>query len=273
KLLPLVLLPMAIAFLLTTSPGTAGLRLRAAAVGRLGVGLALGALPFLVWVPSLLRVLSQSGGTVSYGGLSVLVVYNAAVPRGVGALGWVQSWPHAAWILDLLTALAVVASLGGALKLASDRRAGRWPQGAEATPLLAGFAAWPVLGALIATPVPQSENVVGLLPLLIVALPALGRVGRWGLILISTAGLALYLVLLTPAAYFYPLATDLGPGAIGWVNNVAISYATSQGGLTRGAAWLVVGLLGGGTLVALWVGSLRSLVLLRRANDRPEPER
>jgi hypothetical protein len=273
KLYPLVLLPLAIAFLLTSPLGPLRLRERTVALGRLGVGMGVGALPFVVWVPSLLTAISQGGGTASYGGLSILVVYNAAVPRGLGPLGFIQNSPLASWALDVLMVLAVIAAIGGALLLATDRRAGRWPQGAEAVPLLAGFATWAVVGALVAAPVPQSENVVGLLPILLLAFPVLGRVGRWGYLLLSAAALGLYFALLTPAAYFYPLATDLGPSAVDWVNGVGIAYAASQHGLTRGVAWLLVGLVGGGSLLALWIGSLNRLLRPRLNKDLPAEDR
>jgi len=275
KLYPLLLLPLAIALLATSTVGPAGREVRWRVLGRFGVGLVLGAAPFLIWMPGLVRLLTQGGGSASYGGLSVLVVYNAAVPRGWGVLGFVQSWPHAVWLLYVLMGLAAVAAVGGAVLLARDRRAGRWPVGSGATPVLAALAAWVVVGALVAAPVPQSENVVGLLPLLLLALPALGRVGRWGYVVLSAAALGLYFALLTPAAYFYPLATDLGPSAVDAINTLAIGYASSQHGLTRGIAWLVVGLLGGSALIALWLGALNKLVLARRSkrpsNASPEP--
>jgi hypothetical protein len=260
---PIVLLPLFLGVILTDPVLSAGRPERRRVALRWGAGLALGSLPFVGWIVPLLTVLTQNGNATVFGGLSVMVVFNAAVPQPFEWAHLLLAGQLAPVLLNVFRAMALVSIVGAPLAVRWYRRTGRWPEERAAVPLLAALAAWCVVGTLIAVPSPQSENMVGALALLLVATPALTATARWAYPILSSAALGLYFALLTPAAYFYPLALAIGPGAVAWVNAVGIEYAAQTGLASRGTFWLITGVAGGVCLLAVWGSILRHLVPLK----------
>ncbi len=268
KAYPLVLLPLlAVLAWQSTARGSGGWE-RAKPLGRLAFGLGIGSLPFLAWVAPMVSVLTASGGSVSYGGLSPLIIYNVAVPKAFGSLAFLQGVGLAPYLLDTFRGMAIVAVAGAPLLLWRWQDRGGRAGGADGMAMLATLAVWPVVGVLLSDSVPESENMVGLLALLLVALPVLGRHGAAAYGLISSAAFALYMTLLSPAAFFYPAAAYVGPGAVAWVNGIVIGYVRGQGIVSQGFTWLLCGLVGGGTLLVLWV--LSALRAFARQSGRAE---
>ncbi|MCI4317575.1 MAG: hypothetical protein L3J96_03475, partial [Thermoplasmata archaeon] len=106
-----------------------------------------------------------------------------------------------------LAALAYLISLGvaivGSVALVFRARRGDGPPRDAELVLLSTASAWVLAGGLLAIQSPQAENVVGLIPFLLLMLPAMQK---WGPALIATlsgAAWLQYLSLLTPFAFFY----------------------------------------------------------------------
>lgn len=268
KAYPLGLIPMALAYaflLPRASPSDAS---RTRRVGTVGLGLLLGVIPFLPWVGNFLEIVQSGTGSPSYGGLSIVIIYNAAVPKAWASLSVIQSTQLAGPMLTLLRTLTVIAIAASPAVLLFARRDGNLTGGPEDVPLLGTIAAWCVVGILLASSAPESENMLGAVGLLLLTTKGLRRTAKIALVAISTAGLGLYFALLTPAAFFYPLAAMLGPRSIDWINAVVITYATSPGLISQGTTWLITGLLGGGALLLAWAACFDRLVPWRKWRDQ-----
>jgi hypothetical protein len=230
-----------------------GLRERGTAIALWIGGLALTVLCFLPFLGETYDALESKSGSPQYGGMSILSVFNPASPKGSGTYyAFASNIANAQLVLDGLRVLAVVAVFAAILWVAM--RAGPLNRtGAdERLGLLAMVTTWTFAAVLLADSSPQSENLVGLLPFLLLSLPFLGR--QWGLVTFTTltlCGFVEYLSLLTPFGVFYPLAVVIGPGAVGWINGITIGYVAFTG--LRGIIWLVLGLVAGLTLLAIWL--------------------
>ncbi|MCI4369261.1 MAG: hypothetical protein L3K09_06850 [Thermoplasmata archaeon] len=112
---------------------------------------------------------------------------------------------------------------------------------------------------------PQAENVVGLIPFLLLMLPAIRRLGPTLIATLSGAAWAQYLALLSPVAFFYPLAEIMGPGTVDGVNGVVISYSSGHGGVTQGMLWFPLGVISGIAILSVFgVCALRLVREYRR---------
>ena len=250
---PLVLLPLAITAVLAW-PGAGGRRwqTRFVDLGWWAVGIGTSLLAFFEFIPQTLAVLTEKGGHPTYGGITVLSVFNAASPKG--ASGWYfQFATNLSEAGNLLLLFRVLASLGIAAGVALLAYHLRYDAPSDSGRLrvfsLAALLA--VTGLLLADPDPEPENVIAVLPLLLLTL-TYGRPnwGWWAYWLLSLSGIALYWAFLTPAAMFYPLANLLGTPAVDWVNGVAIGYVRVAS--LSGSIWLAAGLVGGASLIAIW---------------------
>lgn len=253
KAYPLVLLPTLAAAVLawpapTGSPGHPLVR----RAGRTLAGLAGSVLVFLPFLAQTTGVLQSKAGNPSYGGLSVLIIYNRISPTGAAGLyavpGFIPSGPT---VLLLLRILAVVSALAGAGLLAYRLRRSPVASTGERSRWLLLCVLWAIVGVLLADSVPQPENALAVLPVLLLVLPAHdGR--RWLVLfaLLSAAGAVMYWALLTPLAMMYPAALLFGDGGVRAVNSVVLAYVHAPA--LHGALMSGSGFVGGLTLLALW---------------------
>ncbi|HZY91735.1 MAG TPA: hypothetical protein VFG07_03035, partial [Thermoplasmata archaeon] len=248
---PIALLPIFAAILLAELSGPSATRWRLSrSVSRWVGGLALSVVPFLyLLAPTEITLLTKAGSPI-YGGISVLGIYNAASPKGAGLYAGFASSPGAA-----LASLTLLRGFGISLVLLSTVllywRLTRVSVRTNEPVTLVGVACLVAsLGVFLSDSAPQPENVVGLLSLVLVAASAWNRRAVLvTFVLLSGAGLAMYWSFLTPFGMFYPLAVQLGPGAVQWVNNIAIRYIEVAG--LRGSIWLTAGLVGGTLAIIL----------------------
>jgi hypothetical protein len=254
KAYPIVLLPVLAAAVLAW-PGN-GIPARRPILGRSGrvlLGLAASLLTFLPYLTETSGVLQSKAGNPSYGGLSILILYNRISPTGAAGLyavpGFIPSGPT---VLLLFRILAILSVLGGTgLFVYRLRRTPNAPV-AERSRWLLLASLWGIVGVLLADSVPQPENVVAVLPVLLLALPA--KPSRGPLLifaLLSVAGATMYWAFLTPLAMMYPAALLLGNGAVRGVNGVVLAYVHAPA--LHGALMTGSGLVGGLALLALWM--------------------
>jgi hypothetical protein len=247
KVYPVLLVPLAVAVLATDAARGAGVRPRLAPVGRLVAGLAVSTVPFLLLLSGLSVVLAHQAGNLNFGGFSLLIVFNPNI-TSIARL-----WPTGtSWLVALaFEATLVLGVVLGVAAVVYRFLRTRSPEMAE-LPWLALLALAGVSGSLLAILTTQAENIVAVLPLLLLAAPLLGRWGRGLYWALSLSAFAEYLALLTPLAFFYPLFELLGPGAVRWANGVVLPYALDQTAIPAGAYWIVLGVVGGVTLLGLW---------------------
>ncbi len=244
KLYPLALLPLAAAVLWRTH-GTAPVR--RVALG-LSAGLLLSAVPFLPYLSGLAVVLAHQAGNNNYGGLTVLILFNPQLSP------LTRSWPAGLGHLlaDAYEASLVLAILGG-IAYVWRRPADVDPADPRSVATLSVLTLGVVAGSLLALLSAQAENVVGLLPPLLLALPALKRAGRGLFAAVTSLTWLQYLTLGGPLAFFYPLALLLGPSAVGTVSTATVDYATKGGLLSQGPLWVLFGAAGGAAVLATWL--------------------
>lgn len=257
---PLVLLPLAVAVTLTLPRlGVVARSGRLKEVGLWAAGLGASALPFLFILGPTLATLLGKAATPSFGGISLLAIFNPASPKGSGwYFHFATDRTYAGWILDGFRGLAIAGVLAGIPLVAWNFL--RRPSSPEAQLRVLALAMLLAIdGAILADAVPEPENLVGLLPLLLLTFPSDRR--RWAaalVVVLTASGLVLYWTFLTPFAMFYPLATQLGPGYVGWINRIAVDFLQTPG--LRGSLWLASGVMGGAALLAVWVWSVVRLV-------------
>jgi hypothetical protein len=235
-----------------------------AGVGRIvagGIGLATGVLVFWPFIPETFSLLSYRAlSNATYGGVSLLIVFNPVVPPGPA---WWQQWTasptvaHDWWTaFQVLAALAVIATL---VALVFRLRSPGLSETGRASALALGLSVVSV-ATILANAVPNSENLVVFVGVWILCAGAVQRFWWWLLLAgITVAGLVEYWVLLTPFAFFYPLAVAVGPGAVTAINGVAVPYYKNV--LLRGSLWETVGVIGG---TLLWIGLAAGLLYLIR---------
>jgi hypothetical protein len=256
---PVALVPLAATAALFGAPGGWQLRARLRDLGLLAAGLAVSLLAFFPFLVDVLGSLELKAESTIFGGISVLAIFNSASPRGTsGAYFEFTTQPsNAVAILSVFRGLEIVAIGAGVLLLAYHLRRGPSTDDAGRLRWLALAVLWALAGLLLAESVPEPEYLIALFAPLLLVMPG----ARWAapmLALLSACGIALYWAFLTPFAMFYPLAVDLGPPAIRWVNAMAIGFATTP--LVRGAIWLTIGLIGGTTLILLWALAARAML-------------
>ncbi|MFI5419039.1 MAG: hypothetical protein ACHQ2Y_09130 [Candidatus Lutacidiplasmatales archaeon] len=261
KIYPLAFLPFALAWTLafSTRPGPSWIE-RSKGAWLLVAGVALSVIPFLLYLPGFAVILAHQAGNTNFGGLSLLIVFNPVLspiahlfPVGL---------PHT-------VALAYEASLGvaviGSVALVLLARRGPAPSPESQLVLLSTMSAWVLSAGLLAILSPQAENVVGLIPFLLLMLPAIRRLGPTLIATLSGAAWAQYLALLSPVAFFYPLAEIMGPGTVDGVNGVVISYSSGHGGVTQGMLWFPLGVISGIAILSVFgVCALRLVREYRR---------
>jgi hypothetical protein len=254
KAYPIVLLPVLAAAVLAW-PGK-GIPARRPLLGRsvrVLLGLAGCVLAFLPYLTETSGVLQSKASNPNYGGLSLLILYNRISPSGAAGLYSVPSFiPSGPTVLLLFRVMAIIAVVGGTgLFVCRLKRTPNAPRADRSRWLLLA-SLWGIVGVLLADSVPQPENVVAVLPILLLALPAKPSRGPLLLFaLLSAAGATMYWAFLTPLAMMYPGALLFGSGAVRDVNGVVLGYLhapTLHGVLMTGS-----GLVGGFVLLALWV--------------------
>ncbi len=227
------------------------LRRAAKPLAALAFGIATGLAIFFEYLSETFDLLAtHTTAPVTYGGLSVLAIFNPASPKGTGA--WAQytnSAANAHLGLTVLQGFAVLTILLAVVLLVVRRRSGSPSGRSEAVRDLAIACAIALAGAVLANPVPNSENLDVFVAVGLAAALAIDTtrywVAVWGIVL---AGFFQYLALLTPFAFFYPLATWLGPGAVTAVNTIAAGYVVDL--LLRGSLWELTGVVSGVLLLA-----------------------
>lgn len=262
KVYPVVLIPLVAAYWFTSGVGGRGAAARRLATFALGAAGA--ALPFLALLLSAATSVGAVAVAPQLGGLSLLVAFNPASPRFPGGLAVLQAPALASLEVGALEALGVIAVVGApVLWLLKGRRL----RGAARTDLLGLLVLWPLVGTILADASPQSEDVLGLLVVLLAVAPTLRRWGASAFVLLSGTAFAFYLALLGPFAYFYPLATDLGTGSVLDVNRWVLAFYAGWGPVTRGLLWLLLGVLAGALLLALY--GLVAATVVRRPGGEP----
>jgi hypothetical protein len=267
KAYPIVLLPWLVAAWGLPRLGEAeSLRHRLSNLARLAAGSALGSLPFLIYLPTLIFILTSINGNPLYGGMSVLVIYNLASPTG-GLLALHALPPRDVLLVLRVLGFGAVAAAPALLLFPKWARAIHGTVDPRQLVVTAAVApVWCVTGILMSDSSPQSENLVGLVALVLLAAPALGRAARWLAVGLSAAGWGLYLAISGPLAYFYPLGLALGTGAVDALNGQVVTYWSGGDGWVPGVWWLITGLLGGLVILATWLTCLRRLI--RGVRDR-----
>ncbi len=248
---PLVLLPVFGAALLASwAHDKTVIRERTRPLLRWLAGLGISAVPFLYLISPMETLLLQRAANPTFGGISVLGIFNAASPKAGGWYASFASNPLSA--VAAMNVLRGVGRIGICLAVVAVYVAyRRSPTGRLGRLEILGLAIFTATAALVLSySAPQPENLVGVLVALLIALPGLTRAkALTAYVVLSAAGLAMYWSFLTPAGMFYPLANLLGPWAIRSVNGSAISFVGFSG--LRGSLWLVEGLVGGGMLLAM----------------------
>ncbi|MFI5414516.1 MAG: hypothetical protein ACHQ16_02470, partial [Candidatus Lutacidiplasmatales archaeon] len=205
-------------------------------------------------------VLAHQAGNVNFGGLSLLILFNPNI-TSIARL-----WPAgtSSVVVALLEATLVVGVVGSVAAVAYRFYRSSVSNVPE-LPWLATLGVATVSGSLLAILTTQAENIVAVLPLLLLAAPLLRRWGRRLYWTVSLAAFAEYLTLLTPLAFFYPLFDLLGPGTVRWANGRILPYALDQTPVPAGVFWIVLGVVAGLALVAVWIlAGLRVWQVLRR---------
>jgi hypothetical protein len=256
KLYPILLLPVGAALIWTAARSEVRSRARSLVGFLLGTVLAI--LPFALLLQGYGKLLLIRGTSPMYGGLSLAILFNPASPTFGGHLGNAGG-PGGAVVLELLQALGILAAVAAPVLLAVWRRRRNPASDFSRNDLTLLASLWSVLGAILLLPAPQPENLVGLLALLAVSLPLLGRYGRWLFAGISAAACLLFLSFLGPLAYFYPLAEQLGPGAVAGIDSEGFAFWHLPTLLGHGMDWWISGMVAGVSAIVLWGILLRTL--------------
>jgi GPI-GlcNAc transferase complex PIG-U subunit len=283
KAYPIVLTPL-VAAAAWCWPGPGGGRWKERAQNLLGLaaGAAFSALPFLDFLPQTLGVVQSKASNPNFGGISVLIIYNRITPVQSAGHSLAAFLPSPDLVLLIFRGLALLAIFGSAL-LVGYRLSTSDPR---RTAMRVGWvilgAIWATAGILLADSVPQPENLVALLPLVLLSVPVTRfRSFQLALLaLLSGAGALMYWAFLTPLAMFYPGARLFGASGVRGVNSVVIAYVHSP--LLHGALMLTAGMVGGSALLLLWcLAGFRLLpeglihrisgVTRRRARASPTP--
>ncbi len=196
---PIALVPLMVAWLiLTRLDGEWSLRKAGARLGWAVLGVAVGAAPFVGYITTTLGQLTARSSIGLYGALSLTVIFNPAVPKGSGAYFAFASNPaHGALVLSVLVAIAVAGYVIGLVLFGTRLRRGSPP--VDELPTAALLAAGAIAGVLLADPIPNAENLLGLIPFVLLAVPRLTK--AWSLRLVtglSFAGIFQYMSILTP---------------------------------------------------------------------------
>lgn len=269
KAYPIILLPCSLIAINYRNRGSSESPSSAVTV-RFAVGVGLTLLPFAVFLPNLESI--QGGlSTVSYGGFNLLLLFNPGeYPKNWHFFSGIFT-PALANLVHVAFAGVFVASIVASLLLAwvatyvDDPPIGKAP-----TKTLVYMLVWPLAAVLLYQTSPQSENLL----LVLAALLVLGCLGGslvktlyW---VLSGAGMALYLTLASPVAFFYPLAVSLGGGWIPGMNSVVVSYA-SNAVIRPRAFWMVSGLIGAGCIITVCI--LSGVYVAKLALDRAKASR
>jgi hypothetical protein len=261
KIYPLLLVPVVAGFLI----GRAGAGLRPWAskpFARFLAGVALGVVPFLYLLPAYVGVLTSGFGSVQAGGLSLGLIFQGTLPGSP-----LTSQVGTNVLLDILAGILVVTVFLGTLLVGWIARR-RPMDNSLRTRVMPVVSVWCVVAAIQYRPGPEPENLLGLIAVLPVAYLALPQVVRFATIFASAAGFGLYLAFSTPAAFFYPLAAQLGPSWVSGANAVVLTYFRNPYEPSRGL-WFGLGLSGGIVMIVLWAACTVSIATqLRRPEDK-----
>ena len=258
KAWPVVLVPVALTSVLGSTVVVPGhpFKARGKALLAFFVGALIGAAPMLEFGHSVLGILlqqSSSGGAIGFGGFSPLILFNRGIAGGAGLpLHLPTPIPGSSLSTMLLVLLGLAVVLSAVLLFLKGQRS-REGRRFRRPDWLALALLWTTVAVLLADVNPQPEELVDVLPLLILAAPLLGVWGQRSYWVLTGCGLGLYFSELTPLAFFYPAALLAGSGSVAYLNGAALSYWALGGPLSRFGLWVVLGLLGALTLIVLSV--------------------
>ncbi len=245
-----VLVPtFVVAAVVLPGPWRAVLRRAVRPLATLALGIATALAVFFAYLSETFDLLAtHTTASVTYGGLSVLSIFNPASPKGTGAWArYTNSAANAHLGLIALQGFAALSVLVALVLLVVQRRRGARTRPAAVRDLTIACAI-ALAGTVLANPVPNSENIDVLVAAGFAGALALGSTRYWVVVWgIALSGFFQYWALLTPLAFFYPLATGLGPGAVTTVNSIAAAYEVDL--LLRGSLWEIIGVVAGVLLI------------------------
>ncbi|MCI4352986.1 MAG: DUF2029 domain-containing protein [Thermoplasmata archaeon] len=268
KAYPLLLVPMALAALLTRSTGNLPRGDRPAPrAGWFLLALFIGLLPALLFAQDLWSLYVVRGALEAqpFSGFSPWFLSVPGFTSNIGLPNLYYGPPP-----PVLRYLPLAAGLAGSC-WTGIYVAGHRLSRDQSLPWLATATLWVVAGALVTYRAPQPENLVALLPPLLLGLTLVGRrtwVAYFG---VSAVGWAFLASQLTPAAFFYPLANLFGPGAVQSLDRLVVSVFTAGGLDSRLGLLTLEALVGAGVLVGL--NLLAAWALARRARARQSAAR
>ncbi len=275
KAYPLVLLPMS-CVALEIGWRRASLRSYASRLTGFVIGVGLAFLPFLAFIPQLYSFYTSLYPSAPvFGGFSILILFNPGIfeygHRLYPAFFSEQTGVslHSVFAAFLVGTMALSLLLAYLASRTSDRLDSK-----RALQLLICATIAPLAGILLYEPSPQSENLLLVLPLLLLLTPMsriFASILYW---VLTAAGVMLYWALATPLGYFYPLANLLGPGSISYVNSVVIGYVTNPT-VPPHDLWALAGLIGGTALILSVVLPMREAArqFRRTVMSQPTEER
>lgn len=257
KAYPVILLPMAIGWSLLGSTGARSAKVvRWGHVVRLLVG---AAVPFLIFLPYgqfIPAAFERVTPVGNFGGISILTLYNSGSPPlgGFRAM-WDSLIPGGAIILLLSGIAAVSVAIGIALVVTRPNSTDSAVTSRPSVERVTLAVLLTIGGLLLAYPAPQPENMVAVIPLLLLTVPFLARrsIAAGLFWAVSLSGFGLYLVYGTPLEGFSPLFLLLGPDWVSGASSVMIRYGQGGYGMPPSYYWFVPGLLGGTALLMVWV--------------------
>ncbi|MCI4335702.1 MAG: hypothetical protein L3K17_00685 [Thermoplasmata archaeon] len=258
KAYPLVLLPLAVAVLISarrSSAESVGRPIRRLAEFALGLVLVSAIfLPYLAFIPA---VVGRPTVVSDFGGLSIFVMYNSGSPA-LG--GFTHAWRSVIPGLVLLQVLELIA-VGTAIVVAAGVgwriRRSDIASSAGLLPMLSVASLATVTGLLLAYPAPQPENLLAIVPLGLASSLSLGRVSSRLTWIVSLSAFALYMVFGTPLEGFTPFILLLGPGPTAVANSVFVTYGHGGYGAPPGYFWFVPGIIAGAALLVVWFIAFR----------------
>jgi hypothetical protein len=260
KLYPLVLVP-AVAGLLIGWAGSGWRSWASKPLGGFLAGVVLGIAPFAFLIPTYVGAVTTTFGPVQAGGFSLAILF-----QGILLGSPLTSLEGTTLLLDVLAGILVATVVLSTLVVAWSARR-RPADRSLRTRVLPVVVVWCVVAAIQYRPGPEPENFVGLIAVLPLASLALPQMVRFATIGASVAGFALYLAFATPAAFFYPLAEQVGPSWVGGANALVLSYFRNPYEPSR-SLWFGLGLSGGVVMIVLWAACAVSFAtLVRRPED------
>jgi hypothetical protein len=247
---PIFLVPVGLAFFLSrTDPANvSGTRPSVIFIA----GLLLSLLPFIPFISNLETVLLGLYPSSAFGGVSLLALFNPTLFLNGTDFDRFFS-PSNGLILHIFFIALVGIAIVSAPLIFAWRSRQNTPEAREGQLKSACLVTlWVATSTILLSSSPQPENLLAILPLLVLTVPSMKRVS-WSLFAaLSGAGWGLYLALLTPFAYFFPLAALLGTGALQKIGTISVAYSTNHV-VPPQDLWTLVAVIGGLAVLLTWL--------------------